>query len=201
MMKLIGPWGSGYTRRVGITLKLLDLPFEHLDWTGQAWREAIRQYSPMVKVPALMLDDGEALVDSSAIIDYLYELAGPDNSLLPPAGAERRLALYHAEMAQEIYSKHIHMFRELPQPGMPVPRRALYYAQQMLDGLAAIEARAQGPWLAGDALGHADVMAVVAYQSAIENPLLTSVDGDSFPRLALVAANAMTLPAFIDTRP
>ncbi len=198
-MKLIGPWGSGYTRRVGITLKLLDLPFEHLNWTGPSWREAIRQHSPMVKVPALVLDDGESLVDSSAIIDYLYEIAGPEKSLLPASGAARRLALYHSAIASEIYGKQIQIYREMPQPGMPLSRRVEYYAQQIMAGFQTMEDKAQGPWLLGDKLSHADVMAVVAYQDAQGNPLFEAVNETNFPHLARVAHNAMALPAFAET--
>lgn len=200
MMKLIGPWGSGYTRRVGITLKLLDLPFEHLDWTGPAWRESIRRFSPMVKVPALVLDDGEALVDSSAIIDYLYELAGPDKSLLAASGAERRLALFHSATALEIYSKQIQLYGAMPLPGEPLSRRAQYYLQQALAGFRMIEDKANGHWLQGDALSHADVMAVVAFQAALDHPLFQDVSADHFPHLGRVASNAMALPAFSETR-
>lgn len=199
MMKLIGPWGSGYTRRVGITLKLLNLPFEHLDWTGAAWRESIRRFSPMVKVPALVLDDGEALVDSSAIIDYLYELAGPDKSLLSAGGAERRLALYHSATALEIYSKQIQIYREMSEQGMPISRRAQYYVQQTMAGFRMMEDKAKGHWLQGDQLSHADVMAVVAFQTAVDNPLFEDMNADNFPHLAKVVNNAMALPAFSET--
>ena len=40
----------------------------------------------------LVLDDGEALVESFAILDYLDELAGPAQALLPAHGAARRQA-------------------------------------------------------------------------------------------------------------
>jgi glutathione S-transferase len=49
-MKLIGPWFSGYTRRVGITLKLLGIPFEHLPYHAYEQQDLIRPFSPMVKV-------------------------------------------------------------------------------------------------------------------------------------------------------
>jgi len=53
-MKLIGPWFSGYTRRVGVTLNLLGISFEHLPNHAYEQQELIRPFSPMVKVPALV---------------------------------------------------------------------------------------------------------------------------------------------------
>ena len=46
-MKLVGPWISGFTRRTGITMKLLGIPFEHLDLNAYTEKEAVRRYSPM----------------------------------------------------------------------------------------------------------------------------------------------------------
>uniref|UniRef100_UPI0025E5BD65 glutathione S-transferase family protein n=1 Tax=Rugamonas sp. TaxID=1926287 RepID=UPI0025E5BD65 len=142
-MKLIGPWMSGYTRRVGITLNLLGLPFEHLDWSGHAARDAIRQYSPMGKVPALVLDDGDVLVDSSAIVDYLYELAGAGQTLLSAAGPQRRAALYCAAVALETYGKHSQIYMELSRPAAGRhPARIEALLRQVLTGFQMLEARA-----------------------------------------------------------
>lgn len=199
MLKLIGPWGSGYTRRVGITLKLLDIPFEHLNWTGAAWRESIRRFSPMVKVPALVLEDDEVIVDSSAIIDFLYEIAGLEKSMLPVAGAERRLALYHSAIASEIYGKQIQIYQELSQHEFAVTARVRYFLQQVLAGFQAIEHRAKGKWLQGDKISHADVMAVVAFQSTADNPIFADVNASNFPHLSRVVEQAMSLPAFLET--
>lgn len=198
-MKLIGPWMSGYARRVGITMKLLGIPFEHLNWGGPSWRESIQRYSPMIKVPALVLDDGEVIVDSSAIVDYLYELAGPEKALLPTAGPDRRLALYHSAIALEIYGKQVDIYREMHQHGATMSRRLEYYTQQAMAGFRAIEDKAEGQWLQGDVISHADIMAVVSYQSLVENPLFLELNGDNFPHLAKVVHNAMTLPAFYQT--
>jgi Glutathione S-transferase, N-terminal domain len=53
-MQLVGPWISGFTRRTGITMKLLGIPFEHLDLNAYTQKEEVRRYSPMGKVPALV---------------------------------------------------------------------------------------------------------------------------------------------------
>lgn len=200
-MKLIGPWGSGYTRRVGITLKLLEIPFEHLDWTGREWREAIREYSPMVKVPAFELDDGDVLVDSSAIIDHLYELVGPQKSLLPTHGLPRRDALFHSAIGMEIYAKVIQIYSELSHPTSSHMGRLQALMRQVMAGFQMIEDRNPngGPWLLGESLSHADIMPVVAFQSAAGHPIFADINAGNFPRLAGISLRASKLPAFVET--
>lgn len=200
MMKLIGPWMSGYTRRVGITLKLLGMPFEHLDWSGYAQRDAIRQYSPMGKVPALALDDGDVLVDSSAIVDYLYELAGPTQTLLPAAGQTRRDALFCAAVALEAYGKHSQIYMEMSRPAAG-RHQGLIEAllRQVLTGFQMLEARAVLPWMLGEQLSHADIMTVVTFQAAAAHPIFGDVNAINFPKLAAIAERARQLPAFIET--
>src|SRR5271168_5459487 len=92
-MKLVGPYISGFTRRTAITMKLLGIPFEHLNLNAYVDKEEVRRYSPMGKVPALVLDSGEVLIDSAGIIEVLHEMAGPGKALLPPPGPERIKAL------------------------------------------------------------------------------------------------------------
>src|SRR5258708_24849181 len=69
------------------------LPFEHLDLNADVDKEEVRRYSPMGKVPALVLDSGEVLIDSAGIIDVLHEMVAPEKALIPPSGAQRFKAL------------------------------------------------------------------------------------------------------------
>ena len=59
-MKLIGNDLSPYTRRVAISLNALGLPFEleHLYVFEEP--EQVRAHNPIVRIPTLILDDGEA---------------------------------------------------------------------------------------------------------------------------------------------
>ncbi len=86
-MLLIGMYDSPFVRRVAISLKLCGIAFEHGDWSVGADFERIRQYNPLVRVPTLVLDDGEVLLESQALLDYLDELVGPQRALLPRAGS------------------------------------------------------------------------------------------------------------------
>jgi glutathione S-transferase len=44
-------------------------------------------------MPVLILDSGETLIESAAILDYLDEIAGPSAALIPRKGPERRKAM------------------------------------------------------------------------------------------------------------
>src|SRR5580658_49176 len=85
-MLLIGMFDSPFVRRVAVSLRLLGLPFEHAAWSIGRDFERIRAYNPLGRVPTLVLDDGEALLDSSVILDYLDERVGYERALLPRAG-------------------------------------------------------------------------------------------------------------------
>jgi len=90
MMIQIGYWGSPFARRVGVTMKLLGMPFALRATAPSTHGPALRQMNPVGRVPALVLDDGEVLIDSAMILDHLDELVGPDRALTPPGGPARR---------------------------------------------------------------------------------------------------------------
>ena len=98
-MLLIGMFDSPFVRRVAITLKLMELPFEHANWSVGKDFDRIREYNPLGRVPTLVTDEGETLMESSAILDYLDERAGAERALLPRSGSERRQALNLMAMA------------------------------------------------------------------------------------------------------
>ena len=107
-MLLIGVNRSPYTRRVAVTLKAYGLPFEQRDLSGFGNRAEVRAANPLGRIPALVLDDGETLVDSAAIIDHLDEVVGRERALTPPAGADRRAVLRVAALMMGACDKGLH---------------------------------------------------------------------------------------------
>jgi glutathione S-transferase len=92
-MQLIGLNRSPFTRRVAITLRIYGMPFEQRALSGFDNRAEVQASNPLGRIPALVLDGGETLVDSGAIIDHLDEAYGRDRALTPAAGADRRAVL------------------------------------------------------------------------------------------------------------
>ena len=80
-------------------MKLLEIPFEHANWSVGRDFDRIREYNPLGRVPTLVTDEGERLMESAAILDYLDERVGVQRALLPRSGRERREALNLMAMA------------------------------------------------------------------------------------------------------
>ena len=96
-MKLYNYFRSSASFRVRIALELKGLSYEYLPVhlvKGEHTQPAYAQVSPSMLVPTLVTDDGEALGQSMAIIEYLDE-THPEPPLLPadPLGRARVRAL------------------------------------------------------------------------------------------------------------
>ena len=90
-MQLIGYMDSPFVRRVAVTARFLGVPYEHRELSIFRDFEEFRAINPLVKVPTLICDDGQVLVDSTLIIHYLESLSG--QSLMPSSGRDRIRAL------------------------------------------------------------------------------------------------------------
>ena len=92
-MILVGQYDSPFVRRVGVSLRVLGFDYEHDRRSVFGDFDSMRETNPLGRIPSLVLEGGEVLIDSAAILDWLDEMAGPGRALIPPAGAARRRAL------------------------------------------------------------------------------------------------------------
>ncbi len=115
-MKLIGRYDSPYVRRIGVSLHVLRLPFEHLPLSPFSQANELRKFSPIGRMPALVLDDGDVLIDSAAILDHLDEVVGAERALIPPKGADRRRCLKVLAIATAACDKAIAINYERRRP-------------------------------------------------------------------------------------
>ena len=204
-MLLIGMFDSPFVRRVAITLKLLELPFEHANWSVGRDFERIREYNPLGRVPTLVTGEGEALFESGAILDYLDEVVGPEHALLPASGPDRRLALNLMAMATGAAEKGLLQVYE--RVFRPESRRHEPWLDrlrlQMNSSLAALDRhvgeRGASQWLVGRRLTQADVTAACAF-TFLNDSLRVASDAVMFHSLATLAARCEALPAFVETR-
>lgn len=98
-MILVGQYDSPFVRRVAVSLRLFGIEYERDTRSVFADFDAIRSINPLGLIPSLVLDDGETLIDSTAILDWLDERAGPGRALIPRAGSRRRRALRRIALA------------------------------------------------------------------------------------------------------
>ncbi len=201
-MKLIGLYRSPYTRRVAITLHLYDVPYEHQALSGFRDRDAVRASNPLGRIPALVLDDGETLIDSGAIIDHLDEVYGRDRALTPASGADRRAVLRVAAMMMGACDKGLHAAYE--RNHHPPEKLHQPWIDDCLDqvahALAAADAMLEeaGGYLLLGRLTQADVTAFVAERLARG----LGIDTDArMPRLRALTQRLAEEEAFRATEP
>lgn len=156
-------------------------------------------------MPTLVLDDGEALLESSAILDYIDELAGPTRALLPRFGPERRAALKLVAVAVGAAEKCVaQVYEDAFRP--PEKRHAPWVERcrsQMLGAAAQMEracaARGAADWLVGGRCTQADITATCAFTFMSDTQRLPA-DPAQFPAWRAHAARCEALPEFRATR-
>jgi glutathione S-transferase len=164
-MILIGQYDSPFVRRVAIALRLYGMPFEHRPWSTFGDAELVARFNPLRRVPTLVLDDGESLIESGAILDHLDELAGPSAALLAARGPERRRALKVCALATGLADKAVSLFYERtfhPQTSQPWIDRCTAQIGDVLDALEQSRAAAAHAYWFGPGIGHADIAVACA---------------------------------------
>ena len=197
-MKLIGTYLSPYARRVAAALISRGLPFEHEAVNGYQEFETASRYNPVAKVPSLVLDDGEVLIDSHSILDYLDSLVPADRKLYPFTEPARHRALKIAALATGLADKSVSLFYEMRLHGQVSDvwvNRCRAQIAGVLVALEADRARRGGAYWFGDRIGHADiaVTAALSFLSEVHPSLIGLVD---FPALGAHVGRLEALPAF-----
>ena len=111
-MILIGQYDSPFVRRVAIALRLYGMPFEHRPWSTFGDGDKIAPYNPLRRVPTLVLDSGEALIESSAILDYLDDLVGPEKAMMAARGDVRRRQFRISALGSGLADKGVSLLYE-----------------------------------------------------------------------------------------
>jgi glutathione S-transferase len=200
---LIGVNRSPFTRRVAITLHVYGVSFEQRELSAFANRDNVRRSNPLGRIPALVLDDGETLLDSGAIIDHLDEVYGRERALTPPAGADRRAVLKIAAMMMGACEKFLHAAYERNQ--RPADKRHQPWIDdciaQATHALTAIEAMI-GPEQGYLLLGRLTQADVTAFITERLGRVIGGIDTDAqMPRLRALTRRLAEHPAFRATEP
>lgn len=201
-MKLIGILLSPFVRRVAVSLNVMKLPFELDEVFVFGEPEIVRQYNPLGRIPILVLDDGEKLVESGAILDEIDHMASSEPCLTPSDNPLRRrvvqtaaIALACAEKAQwAFYEDRVRPPEKVHSPWIE------HNDEQVLGGFGYLNMTAtemnSGGWIAGTpAISQADVTTSVAFTFAnAARPHLRLAE--RFPQLSRFAERCEALPEF-----
>jgi glutathione S-transferase len=198
-MKLVGMFDSPYVRRVAISMRLLDLPFEHANWSIGRDQARIAELNPLGQVPVLVLDDGEPLIESSVILDYLDQLVGPARALVPANGDARRQVLGLSALAAGVADKaRLQIYERVFRPrGLQHEPLRLRLHAQMIATCQRLETtcaeRGEAEWLVGDRITQADITLGCAVTYAIET---VGLEPGALPALRARHARLAALPVF-----
>ena len=203
-MKLHGYFRSSASYRVRIALNLKDLRAEQVPHhlrKGEQCAPAYLAINPQGLVPTLEGDDGTALTQSLAIIEWLDE-THPNPPLLPKDPLRRaKVRAFALAIACEIHPvQNLRVLAQLRQLGVPEEKVTEWAAWANREGLSACErliANEPGPFCFGEVPTIADLCLV----PQLANARRFGVDVSAFPRLLQAEAAAKAMPAFADAAP
>lgn len=197
-MILIGQFDSPFVRRVAITLDLYGLAFDHRPWSVFGDADRIAPFNPLRRVPTLVLEDGETLIESAAILDALDDRVGEARALVTSSGPARRRVLKICALGAGLADKAVSLVYERAVHARATPvwvDRCQAQIRATLDALEAERAAGPGPWWFGADLTHADIMVACALR------FLGEAHGEAFdlarwPALGAQAAGCEAMPVF-----
>jgi len=197
-MQLIGYLESPFVRRVAITARFLDIPYEHRELSIFRNFDEFRTINPLVKVPTLVCDDGQVLVDSSLIIDYLESRVGRGR-LMPAGETDYVRALNIIGTAMVANEKLVQLIYEIKHRAPEFQYQDwIERVQTQLSGAVDLLEQAVGDgstWLFGDDIGQADITVAVFWRfSRIHFP--ERLPESRYPGLIAFSARAEALPEF-----
>jgi glutathione S-transferase len=188
-MQLIGRSLSPFVRRVALAMDLGGLAYQQVALSTANDGDKIKEFNPLTRVPALVLDSGEHMIDSAAILDYLEGIIPAERAITPPHGPERRqVMMIEALMfgaAEKAISGFYETLRKPPEKHhMPFVDGCM---AQCHAGLAAVEAMLKpGQTVAvGSRPTRADI-AIVSVTSFLEALPKIPISPD-YPKLAALA--------------
>lgn len=196
-MILVGQYDSPYTRRVAISLMVLGIPYEHDTRSVFGDFDSMRKTNPLGRIPSLILDSGETLIDSAAILDHLDETVGPSRALIPASGKPRRDVLQRIALANGAVDKiggGVN-YETLIRPSQY--RWPEWIARCTTQGLSALEALNALDW--PDApIDQAQITATCAFDY-IQVTAPAFAPKGRYPALDTLAAKLRARPEFVET--
>src|SRR5262249_27267452 len=198
-MILVGQYDSPFVRRVAVSLRVLGVAYEHDTRSVYGDFDAMQTINPLGRIPSLVLDDGEVLIDSGAILDWLDQEVGPAQALVPAGGIERRRALRRLALATGRGGKG----RGPPAGrvmGPSAPRWGGWSAVCRTPGAGGLLPLAADPWRAAAPLDQAQITTACAIRYVrLADPEL--LPAGRHPPLDALSDRCEALPAFRATFP
>lgn len=202
-MRLIGMLDSPYVRRVAISLEMLGVPFIHEAVSVFSTFEQFKAINPVVKAPTLVCDDGEILMDSSLILQFVESrftnaksLWSDDREILQHQFMAVSLALAACEKSvQIVYERNLRPASAQYEPWVARVKGQLLAAYARLEFEVQ---RRESMFLT--ARSQASITAAVVWQFT-QSMLAEIVPASTHPGLVNLSARMEQLPEFLKYPP
>jgi glutathione S-transferase len=182
-MKLIGMLDSPYVRRVAISLEFLGVPFEHQAVSVFRTFPQFQAINPVVKAPTLVCDDGEVLMDSSLILQFIEATHGKSLWSQNPLLFQHQMRAVSLALAACEKSVQIVYERNLRPEAMHFQPWLDRVKGQLLAAYAGLEKEVQTrPEIFAEAKSQAVITAAVASQFT-QSMLANEVVAGNYPGL------------------
>ncbi len=203
-MKLIGSTASPYVRKVRVVLAEKKLDYQLVLENVWADDTTISTTNPLGKVPCLVMEGGDVIYDSRAIVEYLDTLS-PVGRLIPASGRERADVRTWEALADGVLDAAILARLEATWAGRAEGERSQAWIDRQLgkvhDGLKAMSlGLGDRPYCHGIHLGLSDI-AVGCALGWLEFRFPELAWRNEYPNLGKLLDKLSQRPSFVDTKP
>jgi len=101
-VKLLGLWGSPFSKRVEMVLKLKGIPYEYIEEDVYGNRSPmLLKYNPIHKKVPVLIHNGRSIAESLVIVEYIEDTWKTTHTILPQDPYERAMARFWAKYVDE----------------------------------------------------------------------------------------------------
>lgn len=198
-MILIGMLDSPYVRRVAITLEMLGVQFEHQAISVFATFEKFQNINPVVKAPTLVCDDGEIIMDSSLILQFVEATESNPVSLWAKVPADLQHEFRVISLALAACEKSVQLVyeRSLRPPSAQYEPWIKRVSGQLSAAYAALEQEIQSrPQTFQEIRTHQSITTAVVWQFT-QSMLSDQVPAVNYPGLVNLSQRMEAQPEFL----
>ena len=201
VLKLIASPTSPYVRKVRIALAEKKIEYQLVEASPWTPGNPVHEWSPLGKVPVLVLDDGTRLFDSRVIVEYL-DTVSPVSRLIPEVNRQRIAVKRWEAVADGVCDAASGIVVERRRPAQQQSSEWIARQEQKMTAGVAELARELGDksWCSGEGYSLADIATgcALGYLDLRHRNIDWRTD---YSNLARLAEKLDKRPSFQDTAP